>query len=167
MAAGLWDAESHDSVAGLYLLGLVAAGLLLDQLNLDPHWLVWTGTIVLAAYTVLTSYLWSVRRQLSAGRGTLENPGWQPVAAGRAGLARAGQLTARDRCRGAGIPGRTFVSRVFGAAVGRASGASAGRIDRALGSRRRRTGLQYAALALGVIASSHLAGPGWIPRQSP
>ncbi len=62
--ACLWDVEARDSIAGLYVLGLVAGGMLLDQFDLTPPWLLWTGTMVAASYAVLTSYLWSRRRGL-------------------------------------------------------------------------------------------------------
>ena len=62
MIACLWDEWMRRSVLGLYLAGLTASGMLVDRFNLEPRWLVWTGTIVLAAYGLATSYLWS-RRQ--------------------------------------------------------------------------------------------------------
>jgi hypothetical protein len=64
MAAGLWDAWSRASVAGLYLLGLCASGWTIHQLQLPPNWLLWTATMVLSAYSVATSYLWSRRAAL-------------------------------------------------------------------------------------------------------
>ncbi|MBI3837327.1 MAG: hypothetical protein HY288_05265 [Planctomycetia bacterium] len=62
--ACLWDVKAKDSAAALYALGLVACGMLIDQFNLTPDWLLWTGNMVVAAYAVLTSYLWSRRRGL-------------------------------------------------------------------------------------------------------
>jgi len=62
--AMLWDAKARDSVAVLYVLGLVACGMLLDQFDLGRQWLLWMGTIVIASYALLTSYLWSTRRGL-------------------------------------------------------------------------------------------------------
>jgi hypothetical protein len=64
--ACLWDAKGRDSVAMLYALGLVACGLLVGGFDLAAPWLLWTGTMVLAAYTLATSYLWSRRRGLAA-----------------------------------------------------------------------------------------------------
>ncbi|MEA2631525.1 MAG: hypothetical protein QOE66_1744, partial [Chloroflexota bacterium] len=64
MAAGLWDDRSRATVAGLYLLGLCAAGWSVHQYHLPPRMLVWIGTIVLSAYSVVTSYLWSRRTAL-------------------------------------------------------------------------------------------------------
>ena len=64
--AGLWDARSRDAVTLLYALGILAIGVLLDSFNLTPPWLLWTGTLVAAAYALATSYLWSRRRGLAA-----------------------------------------------------------------------------------------------------
>jgi hypothetical protein len=65
-AAGLWDGRARGSVAGLYLLGLCASGWAVHLFHLPPRWLVWTGTIVLSAYSVATGYLWSRRDALRA-----------------------------------------------------------------------------------------------------
>ena len=62
--ACLWDARAVDSIAGLYVLGLVAVAILVDTFNLTPPWLLWTGNMVLAAYALATSYLWSRREGL-------------------------------------------------------------------------------------------------------
>ena len=64
--ACLWDATSPDALAMLYLVGLAAAGVILDQIHPQPKWLWWTGNLILAAYTVATSYLWSRRAGLRA-----------------------------------------------------------------------------------------------------
>ncbi len=66
VAAGvcLWDAGAVDAIAALYFLGLLAAGVLLDQMRLERRWLIWTADIVLAAYALATSYLWSRRAGL-------------------------------------------------------------------------------------------------------
>ena len=54
-------------IMGLYLLGLVAAGWTVVLFALPPNWLVWSGNLVLAAYSVGTSYLWSRRDLLRQG----------------------------------------------------------------------------------------------------
>ena len=64
LSADLRDKRAHAPVAGLYLLGLVAAGWTVVLLALPPRWLARAGTLVLAAYTVGTSYLWSRRDSL-------------------------------------------------------------------------------------------------------
>jgi hypothetical protein len=66
MASGLWDARSRASMLGLYLLGLCGSGWALYELHLPARWLVWTGTVVLAADSVAASYLWSRRAGLRA-----------------------------------------------------------------------------------------------------
>ncbi len=61
LASGLWDGRRRGPVAGLYGLGLIASGWVIGQFHLPPGMLLWTGTTVLAAYSVGTSYLWSRR----------------------------------------------------------------------------------------------------------
>ena len=56
----------RESVAILYLFGLVLVGVFLDSLNLEGDRLLWTGTIALGAFTLATSYLWSRRRGLQS-----------------------------------------------------------------------------------------------------
>jgi hypothetical protein len=72
--ACLWDVAARDAIAGLYFLGIVACGMLLDNYDLAPSWLLWMGTMVTAAYAVLTSYLWSRREGLLAIAETLKIP---------------------------------------------------------------------------------------------
>jgi hypothetical protein len=76
VAAGacLWDAAMLDSIGGLYFLGLIACGMVVDQFDLPPKWLLWTGNIVVASYAVATSYLWNRRRQLAAVGSRLKIP---------------------------------------------------------------------------------------------
>jgi hypothetical protein len=52
----------------------VACGMLLDNYDLAPSWLLWMGTMVTAAYAVLTSYLWSRRDALQAIAASLGIP---------------------------------------------------------------------------------------------
>ncbi len=40
--------------------------MIVNAFDLPPHWLLWTGNMVLAAYALATSYLWSRRRGLRA-----------------------------------------------------------------------------------------------------
>ncbi|MEX0676025.1 MAG: hypothetical protein WD063_03050 [Pirellulales bacterium] len=83
--ACLWDVKGKDSVAMLYALGLVACAVLLDGFNLTQPWLLWTGTMVLAAFALATSYLWSRRRGLMAIATSLGVP--RPPQTELAGLA--------------------------------------------------------------------------------
>jgi hypothetical protein len=62
--ACLWDAEARDSIALLYVLGLVACGMSLDGFDLPPERLLWMSATVTASYALATSYLWSRRRGL-------------------------------------------------------------------------------------------------------
>lgn len=65
MTACLWDVTLRTPLFGLYVLGLVAVGMTVDQFNLQPaRWLVWTGAMVAGAYALGTSYLWSRRTGL-------------------------------------------------------------------------------------------------------
>lgn len=66
VVACLWDLEARFAMPSLYLLGLVGIGMVLDRLNLTTGWLGWTGVIALAAYSVATSYVWSIRSGLGS-----------------------------------------------------------------------------------------------------
>jgi len=72
--ACLWDPAARLSVAHLYLLGLIAIGATLDQFDLAPDRLLWTGGMILGAYSVATSYLWSRRGGLLEIAGRLRMP---------------------------------------------------------------------------------------------
>ena len=64
VAACLWDLEAKHAMSGLYAWGLLALGMTLAALDLQPTWLMRMATMFAAAYTLLTSYLWSRRRGL-------------------------------------------------------------------------------------------------------
>src|SRR5262249_47016935 len=72
--ACLWDERAKAPVLGLYLLGLAAVGMTLVLFNLEPRMIAWMGTVVLAAYTIATSYLWSRREGLLARARLLHMP---------------------------------------------------------------------------------------------
>ncbi|MEW4569018.1 hypothetical protein AB1L88_14230 [Tautonia sp. JC769] len=61
LAAGFWDERSRSEVAGLYLLGLCAAGWFIAGFDLSGTMLAWIGSVVLSAYTVIAGALWSAR----------------------------------------------------------------------------------------------------------
>jgi hypothetical protein len=61
MFACLWDRHARYAVAGLYLLGLVAAGRALCRLDLQPDMLAWAMMLFLAAYAILTGFIWKSR----------------------------------------------------------------------------------------------------------
>lgn len=61
LAAGFWDERSRSEVAGLYLLGLGAAGWFVAGFDLTGSMLAWIGSVVLAVYAVIAGALWSAR----------------------------------------------------------------------------------------------------------
>lgn len=63
--ACLWDPAVRWPVACLYCIGLVAVGVYLDGLNLRAPLFEWALANALAAYSLATSALWSVRGRLS------------------------------------------------------------------------------------------------------
>ena len=64
--ACLWDPAVRWSVACLYCVGLIAVGLYLDGLNLRSPQFDWALANALAAYSLATSALWSVRDRVRA-----------------------------------------------------------------------------------------------------
>ncbi len=65
-AVCLWDASARDAVLGLYVLGLAVCAATLEQWAHGFHQQLWLGNTLLAAYALLTSYLWSRRAGLRA-----------------------------------------------------------------------------------------------------
>ena len=63
-AACLWDLEVRWSAACLYGVGLIAVGLYLDRLDMHAPLFHWALANALAAYSLATSALWSVRDRL-------------------------------------------------------------------------------------------------------
>ncbi|HEX5890668.1 MAG TPA: hypothetical protein VFY61_18285 [Pyrinomonadaceae bacterium] len=64
MAAVLWDKHAKYAVAGLYVLGLLAAGMVLYQLDLSRNTLRWSTLIFLAIYVLATSIVWHWRERI-------------------------------------------------------------------------------------------------------
>jgi hypothetical protein len=60
-AALAWDRRAREAGFVLYLFGLVAIGHLIDPLNLVGDRMLWTGSVLLGAFTLATCYLWSRR----------------------------------------------------------------------------------------------------------
>ncbi len=95
MFACLWDRHARYAVAGLYLLGLVAAGRALRRLDLQPDVLTWALMLVIAAYSILTSFIWKSRAAFIAiadrlripKRTETDNPGLNWLGAFNASLA--------------------------------------------------------------------------------
>jgi hypothetical protein len=61
----LWDKDARFTFAGLYAAGLLALGLMLHTLQLEPRWLGWWAGTTLAAYILLAAGLGLVAPQLS------------------------------------------------------------------------------------------------------
>lgn len=61
MAACLWDREARYAVAGLYLIGLLAAATLLHHLRLTPRHLLWALMIAGAIQALATAIVWRGR----------------------------------------------------------------------------------------------------------
>ncbi|MGE3405438.1 MAG: hypothetical protein AB7I37_01410 [Pirellulales bacterium] len=104
IAACWWDVQARLSVASMYLLGLAAIGIAVDGFDLPLSRMHWTGTMIVAAYTIGTSYLWSRREGLRvwgralqmpvADGAALDGQGWlAPVNCLMAGLVLASALT--------------------------------------------------------------------------
>ncbi len=74
MLACLWDWHAGYSVAGLYLLGLMAAGTFLDHLQLTPSRLLWSLMMAAAMYLLAVAVLWRARRPLLAWASGLRIP---------------------------------------------------------------------------------------------
>ncbi|HET6979772.1 MAG TPA: hypothetical protein VFI24_25800, partial [Pyrinomonadaceae bacterium] len=64
MLACLLDRYTKYAVAGLYLLGLIACGIVLQQLNLTPTRFAWSATLILSAYILCVALFWHWRKRL-------------------------------------------------------------------------------------------------------
>ncbi len=64
MTACLWDKHARYAVVGLYLLGLIASAMALQQLELPSTRLAWSATMVLAAYALVTALFWRWRLRI-------------------------------------------------------------------------------------------------------
>jgi hypothetical protein len=64
--ACLWDPAVRFAVVRLYCVGLVGVAMFLDALDVSGHLFGWILTLLLSAYALLTSYLWSQRHKLRA-----------------------------------------------------------------------------------------------------
>jgi hypothetical protein len=167
LAAGLWDVRSRASVAGLYLLGLCASGWVLHQLQLPPRWLILTGTVVLSAYSVATSYLWSRRTGLRglASRLGIPAPDADDPLAGIVWLAPANLVLAAlvlILAFGTILSEPEALLRSLAAHAALAEVLATGLL--AQGERRLR--LQFAALCVGVVGAVAW-GWAWIAPDAP
>jgi hypothetical protein len=74
MTACLWDRYAKCAVAGLYTLGLIGCVIALQQLRLSSEQMVWSTTIVLAAYSWLVALVWHWRRRIITFTGRIGIP---------------------------------------------------------------------------------------------
>jgi hypothetical protein len=149
MTVCLWDAGAAYVVGGLYALGLVAAGMTLDQFNLSPRWLLWGGVMAGGAYTLATSALWNWRAPLMEWAAKFGVP---PRAESSAWLARANLALAATVVVMAFSVALTFAElllRLQAATAALAQAVAVGLL--AHGERKAR--LQRTALWLGVIGA--------------
>ncbi len=63
MSACLWDPHAKYAVAGLYILGLLTAGMALQQMNLGSRRLVWSGMMTMAIYSLGAGLFWRSREK--------------------------------------------------------------------------------------------------------
>jgi len=92
-AACLWDSAIRWPVPCLYCVGLIAVGMYLDGLDLRSPLFHWALANALAAYSLATSGLWSVRdrlRDLAARVGAPVAAQAKPQAAGESFMGREG-----------------------------------------------------------------------------
>jgi len=74
MIACLWDARAKYAVAGLYVIGLLKAGMILDYLQLLPRRLGWAAMMFLAIHALIASLLWRSRATLIGWATQLQIP---------------------------------------------------------------------------------------------
>lgn len=72
--ACLWDRQAAYAVAGLYLIGLLMIGNLLDHLELVPERLIWSLMIGGAVYLLMTSAIWRARAFVLSWASSLKIP---------------------------------------------------------------------------------------------
>ena len=154
LGAGLWDDRVRAPVAGLYLLGLIASGWAVVLFSLPPRWLAWSGTLVLAAYSVGTSYLWSRRATLGelADRLGLPRPDHADPVANLAWLVPANLTLAAGvliLSLGTIVTDPALALRSASAHAALAECLAIGLLARGA----RRTGLQIATLGVGTIGA--------------
>jgi hypothetical protein len=164
-AACLWDPEIRWAGACLYGVGLIAVGLYLDGLNLRAPMFHWALANALAAYSLATSALWSVRDRLRQTAMRLGVPMAQEQSAGHGWLVVANLLI------GLGVLLLVWLIEItmpnFGERIiaAYAVGAQAFAIG-LLAHGAVRSRLQYLALAWGVLFAVAF-GWAWLPPDFP
>lgn len=158
--ACVWDPAIRWPVPCLYLVGLLAVGLYLDGLNLQAPLFHWALANALAAYSLATSGLWSVRNRLRSIFTTIGMPIRPAVESGQLLIAQLGEghgwLVTANIILGVGVlllivwieqvvP--SFTQRMVAAYAIGAQAFAIGLLARGAV----RTSLQYAALTWGVL----------------
>jgi hypothetical protein len=164
-SACLWDRPSQVAIARLYFLALTAAGLVLDGLDLGGSQFWWMLTLVLAAFSLATSYAWSRRGELRAlaARAGVPVEVDQPVSetGGLPWLVPANSVVATVVTLLAFWMVLTFdgfTDRMFAAYAILAQAAAVGLLARGAV----RSSLQYASLVLGGLFAVAF-GWAWLP----
>jgi hypothetical protein len=163
-----WDPAVRWPVACLYCVGLIAVGIYLDGLNFRAPMFHWALALGLAAYSLATSGLWSVRDRLGgmfAKWGVPAAARAKPQAAGHGWLVTANSLL--------GLIGLAlvwwievtipeFTRRMVAAYAVGAQAFALGLLARGTA----RTPLQYLALVWGVLFAVAFAW-AWVPPDFP
>jgi hypothetical protein len=79
----LWDRGAKQATGGLYILGLIAGAIALEQLNLSRSTGAWALTTLLACYALATSLTWHYRTRIIAIAKRLGIPERMPAAAAK------------------------------------------------------------------------------------
>jgi hypothetical protein len=161
--ATLWDRPTQAALARLYLLALAAAGLILDGLDLQGPQFWWMLTMVLAAFSLATSYIWSRRGELRSFAARVGIPvAEEPSAtAGLLWLVPANALVAAAVTALAFwmvLTLESFTERMLAAYAVLAQAVAIGLLARGA----LRSPLQYASLVVGVLFAVAF-GWAWLP----
>src|SRR5690606_36256884 len=141
-------------------------GITLAQFDLSPNWLLWTGTMILAAYTLATSYLWSRRAGLRVFGDALGIPrGTQAEFAGLRWLLTANGLLIAVVLALATWVDLSFIDQQLRLLTGKAAIVQAIALG-LLARGERRSVLQWAALSVGVIGTV-IWGWAWLEPGMP
>lgn len=164
--ACLWDPAVRFAGARLYCVGLIGVTMFLDALDVSGHLFGWTLTLLLSAYALLSSYLWNQRHNLWA----MAIQGGVPVpATSTETVACAGQgwLVAANSILAAAATALVFwielTYQAYAQRIVAAYAVLAAALALAfLAKGAMRSGLHYAALALGVLFAIAF-GWSWLP----
>jgi hypothetical protein len=74
LLASLWDRDARYSLISLYVIGLAIAATVLHQFHLHLDNLAWLWVVIVAAYSVVVSYLYTFRSNLAQFAETISIP---------------------------------------------------------------------------------------------